>query len=253
MFRMLCSLPIFFVALALSYPAAAEESSRASDAEPPSVLIYGASGRIGNKIVDEALLRGYEVSGVTRTASRLDAYKGRIDVVESDILDRDATRRLVSGFDVVIVSVGGTPTDRNPVNYIAATAAESLIEVLTPMAEDGPRLIFVGNLFTLVYRDGKSLLELNHVAEDHPNLPMFEGHQIALDAFRASTIDWTIATPPNGLRLEGRTGRVRWGGDELLRDPDGTPSGISREDFAYAIFEEIEEPRYRRTRFNVAR
>jgi len=253
MFRMLCSLQTLFVALLAAGPADAGESPGAGDAEPPRVLIYGASGRIGSKIVDEALMRGYEVSGVTRTTSRLDAYKGRIDVVVSDILDRDATRRLVSGFDTVIVSVGGTPTDRNPATYIAATAAESLIDVLTPMGEDGPRLIFVGNLFTLVYRDGKSLLELDHVKEDHPNLPMFEGHQIALDAFRASTIDWTIATPPNGLRLEGRTGRVRWGGDELLRDPDGAPSQISREDFAYAIFEEIEEPRYRRTRFNVAR
>ena len=253
MFRMFCSLQVLFIALLTGHPAGADESPDAGNAEPPRVLVYGASGRIGSKIVDEALMRGYEVSGVTRTASRLDAYKGRIDIVVSDILDRDATRRLVSGFDTVIVSVGGTPTDRNPANYIAATAAESLIEVLTPMGEDGPRLIFVGNLFTLVYRDGKSLLELNHVADDHPNLPMFEGHQIALDAFRASTIDWTIATPPNGMRLEGRTGRVRWGGDKLLRDPDGTPSGISREDFAYAIFEEIEEPRYRRTRFNVAR
>jgi putative NADH-flavin reductase len=26
----------------------------------------------------------------------------------------------------------------------------------------------------------------------------------------------------------------------LLRDPDGTPSGISREDFAFAVFEELE-------------
>ena len=253
MFRMLCFLQISVVALLTGYPANADESPRAGNLEPPRVLVYGASGRIGNKIVDEALWRGYEVSGVTRSASRLDAYKGRIDIVVSDILDRDATRDLVSGFDTVIVSVGGTPNDRNPANYIAATAAESLIEVLTPMGEDGPRLIFVGNLFTLIYDDGKSLLELGRVPDDHPNRPMFEGHKIALDAFRASSIDWTIATPPNGLRLEGRTGRVRWGGDELLRDPDGTPSGISREDFAYAIFEEIEEPRYRQTRFNVAR
>ena len=83
---------------------------------------------------------------------------------------------------------------------------------------------------------------------------MFYGHQIALDTFRQSEgVNWTVACPPNGLRLEGKTEKVRWGGDELLRDPDGTPSGISREDFAYAVFEELENGNYVRQRFNVAR
>ena len=219
-----------------------------------SVLIYGASGRIGAYIVDEALRRGYSVTGVSRDASRLDAYADRIAIETGDILDRDRTAELVAAHDAVIVSIGGTPRDQEPSNYIAALAAESLIDVLEPMGDDGPRLIFVGNLFTLIYEDGKTLLELGRVADTHENHAMFYGHQIALDAFRATdNVNWTVATPPNGLRLEGRTGQVRWGGDTLLRDADGKPSGISREDFAFAILEELEAGRYMRARFNVAR
>lgn len=240
------------VAAVVLVPAGVSGSDEAA-AEAPRVLIYGATGRIGSKIVDEGLLRGYAVTGVTRDAARLADYADRIEVVQSDILDRDATRELVSRFDTVVVSVGGTPTDPDPANYIASRAAESLIEVLMPMGPDGPRLIFVGNLFTLIYDDGKTLLELDYVKDDNPNRAMFYSHQIALDAFRASDINWTVACPPNGLRLEGRTGKVRFGGDVLLRDPDGEPAQISREDYAFAIFEEIENPRYRRARFNVAR
>ena len=223
-------------------------------AEVDRVLIYGASGRIGSHIVAEALDRGYEVTGVSRDPSRLADVADRINVETGDILDRERTAELIAQHDAVLVSIGGDPLDKIPENYIAALAAESLIEVLEEFGDDGPRLIFVGNLFTLIYEDGKTLLELGRVPESHQYYAMFYGHQIALERFRASEhVNWTVATPPNGLRLEGLTRQVRWGGDELLRDEDGTPSGISREDFAWAVLEELEAGNYVRQRFNVAR
>ncbi len=240
--------------LAFGCATASCASNGVSEVQPQKVLIYGASGRIGGHITDEALLRGYAVTGVTRSPDRLAKYDGRIDVAVSDILDRQRTRDLIAAHDAVIVSVGGTPTDPDPTKYIAALAAESLIEVLETQSGDGPRLIFVGNLFTLIYEDDKTLLELGRVDESHKNFAMFHGHQIALDAFRQTVnVKWTVASPPNGLRLEGRSGKIRWGGDELLRDADGTPSTISPEDFAFAVLEELESGNYVRRRFNVAR
>ena len=242
---------ICLIAVALT---AAPSTTCAGSKEISRVLIYGASGRIGGPIVEEALLRGHEVTGVSRNPVRLEQFADRINVETGDILDRERTTELVSAHDAIIVSIGGRPGNQDPSQYIAALAAESLVEVMEQFGDDGPRLIFVGNLFTLVFEDGKTLLELGRVPEDHENYAMFHGHQIALDTFRASEgVNWTVACPPNGLRLEGRTEKVRWGGDELLRDPDGTPSGISREDFAYAVFEELENGNYVQQRFNVAR
>lgn len=218
------------------------------------VLIYGASGRIGSRIVDEALRRGYQVTGVTRDAERLAEREAEIIVETGDILDREATRERIRRHDAVIVSVGGPPADKDPANYIAAKAAESLIEVMESIGDDGPRLIFVGNLFTLIYEDGKSLLDLGRIETSHENYAMFYGHEIALARFRQSSgFQWTVATPPNGLRLTGRTGKVRWGGDELVRDEGGAPSEISPEDFAFAIFEELAAGKYINRRFNVGR
>jgi putative NADH-flavin reductase len=243
-----------FVSLFAVAMAAIPSTTCAEDPEITRVLIYGASGRIGVSIVEEALLRGYEVTGVSRNPVRLEQFADRINVETGDILDRERTTELISSHDAVIVSIGGKPGSQHPSQYIAALAAESLVDVLGQFGEDGPRLIFVGNLFTLVFEDGKTLLELGRVPETHENYAMFHGHQIALDTFRKSEgINWTVACPPNGLRLEGRTEKVRWGGDELLRDSDGTPSGISLEDFAYAVLEELENGNYVRQRFNVAR
>lgn len=226
----------------------------ADDTKISRVLIYGASGRIGGPIVEEALARGYEVTGVSRNPARLDGFGDRINVEAGDILDPERTAELIASHDAVIVSIGGKASSQDPETYIAALAAESLVEVLGTFGNDGPRLIFVGNLFTLIFKDGKTLLELGRVPDTHENYAMFYGHQVALDTFRQSSgVNWTVASPPNGLRLEGRTGKVRWGGDELLRDPDGTPSGISLEDFAYAVLEELENGNNVRQRFNVAR
>jgi putative NADH-flavin reductase len=249
MLRLKLFISLFAVAIAATPSAAC-----AGDRESSRILVYGASGRIGGPIVEEALLRGYEVTGVSRNPVRLEQFADRINVETGDILDRERTAELVNAHDAVIVSIGGKPRNQDPSQYIAALAAESLVEVLEQFGDEGPRLVFVGNLFTLVFEDGKTLLELGRVPEDHENYAMFRGHQIALDTFRKSKgVNWTVACPPNGLRLEGRTEKVRWGGDELLRDPDGAPSGISREDFAYAVFEELENGNYVRQRFNVAR
>jgi len=238
---------------AICWVAVPAEGETASDRQP-HILVYGASGRIGAPIVEEALTRGYRVTGVSRDANRLEQFADRIDIEVGDILDRERTAELVSRHDAVIVSIGGKPRDKDPSNYVVARAAEVLAGVLSEFGDSGPRLIFIGNLFTLEFEHGKTLLELDRVPESHENYAMFYGHQIALDTFRSSRgINWTVASPPNGFRLRGRTAQIRWGGDVLLRDTDGTPSAISREDFAYAILEELENGDYIRRRFNVAR
>ena len=218
------------------------------------LLIFGASGRIGGYIVEEALLRGHHVTAVSRDPRRLDHLKDRVNVASADILDRNMVAELIKQHDAVIVSVGGTPNDSDPANYIVPQAARSLVAVLESMEAEEIRLVFVGNLYTLKFEDNKTLLELGRVAESHPNFAMFHGHQLALDIFRRSrNVNWTVAAPPNGLRLTGRTGMVRWGGEHLLRDADGTPSTISPEDFAYAVLEELQRGNYIRKQFNVAR
>ncbi|MEM7431144.1 MAG: NAD(P)H-binding protein [Pseudomonadota bacterium] len=244
--------PVVIVICLLLSVTSAQAEEHATGIE--NVLVFGASGRIGQHIVDEALLRGYTVTGVSRSADRLADYADRINIETGDILDRARTAELIAAHDAVIVSVGGPPQSQVPEEYIAALAAESLIEVLEGFGADGPRMIFVGNLFTLIYEDGQTPLELGRVDDTHRNYAMFYGHQIALDRFRDSAnVNWTVASPPNGLRLEGRTGEVQWGGDELLRDADGVPLQISPEDYAFAIFEELEAGNYVRQRFNVGR
>ena len=69
------------------------------------VCIVGASGKLGRYMVQHALDRGYEVVGVCREKSvgKLDAYRGRIEIVPGATNDRDVIARAVAGCDGVLV------------------------------------------------------------------------------------------------------------------------------------------------------
>jgi len=68
------------------------------------VCIVGASGKLGQYMIQHALDRGYEVVGVCRQRSveKLDAFKGRITVIPGRTNDREVIQRAVAGCDGVL-------------------------------------------------------------------------------------------------------------------------------------------------------
>jgi NAD(P)-dependent dehydrogenase (short-subunit alcohol dehydrogenase family) len=69
------------------------------------VCIVGASGKLGQYMVQHALERGYDVVGVCRETSvgKLDRFKGQITVVPGATDDSDVIKRAVAGCDGVLV------------------------------------------------------------------------------------------------------------------------------------------------------
>jgi len=69
------------------------------------VCIVGASGKLGKYMIEHALDRGYNVVGVCREQSvaKLDAYRGRIEIVKGATNDPEVIARAVAGCDGVLV------------------------------------------------------------------------------------------------------------------------------------------------------
>lgn len=63
------------------------------------VCIVGASGKLGQYMVQHALDRGYEVVGACRERSvgKLDAFKGRIAVIPGATNDHEVIKKAVAG------------------------------------------------------------------------------------------------------------------------------------------------------------
>ncbi len=99
------------------------------------VCIVGASGKLGQYMVQHALDRGYEVVGVCREESvaKLDAFKGRITVVGGATDDREVIKRAVAGCDGVLVVLA----PRGVHGYASGTA-QAVLDYAVP----GARLVF---------------------------------------------------------------------------------------------------------------
>ncbi len=69
------------------------------------VCIIGASGKLGQYMVQHALDRGYEVVGVCREKSvkKLDRFAGQMTIVPGATNDPEVIRRAVAGCDGVLV------------------------------------------------------------------------------------------------------------------------------------------------------
>jgi hypothetical protein len=99
------------------------------------VCIVGASGKLGQYMVQHALDRGYEVVGVCREESvgKLDAFKGRITVVPGATNDAEVIKRAVAGCDGVLVVL----VPRGVHGYSTGTA-----QAVLDHAPPGARLVF---------------------------------------------------------------------------------------------------------------
>jgi putative NADH-flavin reductase len=204
------------------------------------IVLYGASGMIGRRLLSKALGRGHPVILVVRDRQRITPPKGRVLVVEGDVLDATSVAAAVKGHDAVLSAVGPTPE-------IIAGAARSLIEGLTRAGVK--RLVVVGGAGTLEVAPGVLLLQTPQSPAEYELVA--QAHGTALNTFRQNTtLDWTFVSPAAFIQPGERTGRFQLGGDQLLVDAKGD-SRISAEDFAVAFLDEIEKPAHLRQRFTV--
>jgi len=99
------------------------------------VCIVGASGKLGQYMVQHALDRGYEVIGVCRERSvqKLERFQNRITVIPGATNDRRVIERAVSGCDGVLTVL--VPWGRQ--HYSTGTA-----QAVLDYAKPGARLIF---------------------------------------------------------------------------------------------------------------
>ena len=112
------------------------------------VCIVGASGKLGQYMVQHALDRGYEVVGVCREQSveKLDAFKERISVVPGATDDRDVIKHAVAGCDGVLVVL----VPRGVHDYSSGTA-----QAVLDHAQPGARLVFSSGWH--ITRDGQDV------------------------------------------------------------------------------------------------
>ena len=223
-------------------------------AEALRILVYGATGKVGTHVVNEALERGHSVTAVSRDPSGIRQQHENLSAVVGDLLDSISIASLVIDQDVIIISVRGiVGKSKTPENAIQRIGVENVVNVLRDVGESAPRLIHVGGSGTLEVEPGVRYADrLPKVFLSKSMEAEIQGQILALEFLRTvCDIKWSYATPAKNFTNGKRTGTYRIGGDAVLEDSRGR-SKISRRDFAVALIDEAENADHVRRRFSVA-
>ena len=213
------------------------------------IVLYGATGRAGSRILTELLGRGHQVLAVVRNPDTLAPNDG-LTVQQGDLSSVEAIAEAIGGAQAVISAYGPPPDKTEQLLGVTKReiAAVQQVSQQASSTEHAPRLIVVGGAGSLEVAPGVTL----ESAKDFPAAwkPIAQAHEKALELLRASSIDWTYLSPSAFFEPGPRTGKFRLGQDTLLTDANGK-SWISMEDYAIALVDELEQPQHRRQRFTV--
>ncbi|MGY4709648.1 NAD(P)-dependent oxidoreductase [Mycolicibacterium sp. CBM1] len=215
------------------------------------IVIFGATGYAGSRILHEAVRRGHRVTAVSRRKDTGSADDAPVPAVAASLYDRDAVIELTRGADILVCAINSGPD-------AAGNTLPDAVPTLVDAAHDnGVRIGVVGGAGSLLLADGgdQVISRLEAVAPPE-KLRDSRLHIDFLERLRETpeNIDWFYLSPPIGFgsHVPGTArGHYRIGGAVLLTDEQGI-SAISGEDYAVAFVDEIESPRHRRQRFTVA-
>ena len=219
-----------------------------------SILVYGATGKVGSLVVEEALQRGHLVTAVSRDPSRIEKQHDNLSVVAGDLLDLQSIELLVEDKDVIIVSVRGMiGKDKKPENTLQYIAIRNIVGQLRAIGGGAARLIHVGGSGSLEVEPGVLYADKIPRVFLPKSLELeIQGQILVLEFLRTvEDVDWSYATPAKNFTNKERTGKFRIGGDALMEDDRGK-SRISRADFAVALIDEAEKAEHIQQRFSVA-
>ena len=206
-----------------------------------NILLIGASGMIGSRILNEAVSRGHSVIGASRHPDKI-AKNPKVQAVQLDATDAKAVGALAAKADVIVSSVsprGGS----DPMAEAKAVADAAIVAARA----NGKRLVVVGGAGSLNLPDGSPLAETLPAAYRGEALAM----RAVLDSLKKSDIDWTFFSPAAMIAPGERTGKYRLGTTTLLSDAKGE-SRISAEDYANALVVELETHAHPRQQMTIA-
>src|ERR1035441_4476002 len=176
------------------------------------VVLYGASGNVGGRILDELLRRGHAVTAVARHPENVKAH-AKVKAVQGDITDPASVAATVQGADAVVSAYAPPPTNTE----LLVTANRSLVAGLAQAKVK--RLIVVGGAGSLEVAPGVQLVDTPDFPQGWKAIAL--AHRDVLPVLKASDLDWTYFSPAALIEPGLRTGKFRLNGTRLVSTDKG--------------------------------
>ncbi|MEL6131856.1 MAG: SDR family oxidoreductase [Bacteroidota bacterium] len=206
------------------------------------VLVIGATGRLGRKLVAYALEQGHEVTAFARNIEDFSIEDPKLTTVKGDVLYPMLLNAAVKGHDAVI-SVVGIRKYRGPITLLSQGARN----IIHAMEESGvKRLITITGAGILQDSEDRLIMDTLSFPPNLQNISL--DHRRVFECLQESSLDWTIACPAF-MHAGERTGTYLVEEDYY---PKGAQNMISVQDAADFIVKELEENQFVKHRVGLA-
>ena len=200
------------------------------------VVVFGATGRVGADVVDQALEAGHLVTAVARDPTRVSRRHEMLRVVPGDTLEPPSVVAALtdeaSPVTAVVVAVGADP------RTASTLVTNSAINIMAAMTETGVRrYLGISGTAQMPATTWARVTELGV----RRSFKAAADHQGAFDAIIASPLDYVLAGCPR-IKDGPRTGHY-------TEQPGPFPGGyktISPGDVADFLLRQLQIPSYHR-------
>lgn len=202
------------------------------------IIVFGATGGVGQSVVKQALEKGFEVTAFVRTPKKLEIAHGHLTVIQGDAFNPEEVEAAIAGHDAVVSCLG----------------SDQGMKKSTELQE------MVKNIVAGMQAHGVKRIVYNASAGIHNELPGVNGklimgmlknaltdHRAAADWIEAHGLNYTFVRPM-GLTNAPFSGKYRESASGVPKNSRSIP----RADVAHFILKALTDAQYENTSIGIA-
>ncbi|WP_163529569.1 NAD(P)-dependent oxidoreductase [Halobacillus ihumii] len=203
------------------------------------IAVFGATGRVGNRVVNQAAEEKIEVNALVRDRTKAQEMIPSAHLIEGDVLNPEDVEATIHGCDIVFSGLG---TDKT------TTLSQAMPVIIRTMDKyDVERIITIGTAGILNSRIEEKSYRFQTSESKRRQTFAAEEHLFAFKALSQSGLSWTILCPtylPDGEAA----GSIRHEVNYLPADGKKITVG----DTAQFAFDEIKKARFPQVRVGLS-
>jgi len=199
------------------------------------IVIFGASGKTGTLITEQALAKGHHVIAFIRRPGSIIQHHPNLQVIVGNLNDESKLKEAIAGSDVCISALGGGSLTKHAPEVISGI--DSIVTIMEQ--EQAGRLIYLSSIGAGESRNLMSPLVRFIIADIILRVALAD-HTLNEQRIEKSKLQWTIIRP-GSLTNGPKTGNLKHGSNNTILKGS---TKISRANVASFMLSLLEDSAY---------
>lgn len=202
------------------------------------IIVFGATGGVGQEVVKQAVEKGFEVTAFVRTPTKLEVSHENLTVIKGDAFNEAEVAAAIAGHDAVVSCLGSSQGMKK------STELQEMVKniVVGMLEHEVKRIVYTASAGIHKELTGVSGKLMMGVLKN-----ALTDHRAAVDTIKAHGLNYTIVRPM-GLTNGPFSGKYK----EAAEGVPPNSMGIPRADVAHFIVKALTDAQYEHTSIGIA-